>query len=215
MSMEEFMKKVVSIEGIDPKDIEELKGIIEKKGNGSESDKAIKEAKATAARILEEKKKLQEKVAEHEAELEALKTGGLSEMEKVTKELERMLKSKEKLEAELNETKAKSVQTERNYMLEKISGKVKFLDTIPEALRSYAINSAFKDVQDLSQEDAVEKTLSAFKDSNKGILASDVDVRGSGSNGQQPISGKTSPEKMTDDERAKHIRSVVREKNRI
>jgi hypothetical protein len=164
---------------------------------------------------LEEKKKLQEKLAEQEASLEALKTGGLSEIEKATKEVEKATKAREKLEQELNDMKAKSAQTERNYMLEKISGKVKFLDTIPEQIRTYAISNAFKDLQDLSQSDEVEKTITNFKESHKGILASDVDVRGSGSNGQSASTSTKSPENMTDSERAKHIRNVVREKQRI
>jgi len=211
MSIEDVLKKIAGIEGIDVKDIDELKALVEE-GKKPKDEKALKDQKAATSRILEEKKKLAEKLAEQEAEIETLKTGGLTEIEKTKKEMEKLVKAREKLEAELNEAKTKSAQVERNYQLEKISGKIKFLEVIPSDMRSYAINTAFKDIQDLTQDAEVDKVLGTFKETHKGILASDTEVRGSGSNGSNmQSSSNKSPEDQTPQERAKVIKAKVRE----
>jgi hypothetical protein len=112
----------------------------------------------------------------------------------------------------LNEAKTKAAQTDRNYQLEKISGKIKFLEVIPPDMRSYAISTAFKDVLDLAQEDDVNKVVEAFKNTHKGILASNTEVQGSGSNGSVLQGGSDkSPEDQTPTERAKILKAKARE----
>lgn len=208
--MQDILKKLAEGSKLESNELEELKGGL----STEDKDKALREQKAATARILDEKKKLQEKATELEEQMEAVKTGGLSEVEKSKKELEKYIKAKEKLEAELNDMKAKSLQQERGYRLDKIGSRIKFLDTIPEDLRSYAISKAFAECQDLSQESEVEKILGKFKESNKGILASDVDVRGSGST-SSVTSVKGNAENMNDTDRAKHVRDLMKSKARI
>jgi len=206
MSIEEVLSKISKVEGISAEDIEALKGLA-KKPDESDKEREIKEAKATASRILAEKKALQEKITGYEEQLEQIKSGGLSEQEKLKKELEKLSKVKETMEKELNETKANHLKVQRDYKLEKIGGKVKFLDTIPEELRKYSISSAFKDVEDLEDEKEVEKVLGTFTDAYKGIIASDSAARGTGDKQTNVVvaHGKDIS-KMSPDERAADLR---------
>ena len=210
MSVKDLLKKMQGMEGIDEKDIEELEAELEKaskKVDGSKSVAELKEAKAAQARILEEKKKLAEKNAELEAAIEEMKSGDLSEVEKSQKEMEKLLKTKEKLEASLEEMKQKATMTERNYKLEKLSSKIKFIDSVPEDMKNYAVQNAFKDVEDLDDSDMVTKIIENFQETHKGVLASENAARGSGSGPSRQVeSSAKSPDKMSVDERAKYLR---------
>jgi len=213
MAIKDILKKLEGVDGIEASDIEELKAL-----DKPSDDKSLKDAKATAARILEEKKKLQEKAAELEAELEAVKSGGLSEVEKAQKELEKFKKASEKTEAELAQVKAELAGKSRAFKLEKIGSKLSFVDTVPSDMREYAISNAFKDIEDLDDEATVEKVLGDFRETHKGVLASETAARGSGSVGglQNENRGQAkSPEKMSDSERKKHLRTTLRERSSI
>lgn len=213
MAIKDILKKLEGVDGIEASDIEELK-VLDKPSD----DKSLKDAKATAARILEEKKKLQEKAAELEAELEAVKSGGLSEVEKAQKELDKFKKASEKTEAELAQVKAELAGKSRAYKLERIGSKLSFVDTVPSDMREYAVSNAFKDIEDLDDEAAIEKVLGDFRETHKGVLASETAARGSGSVGgmQSENRGQAkSPEKMTDSERQKHLRTTLRERSSI
>lgn len=213
MSIDALLKRLEGLEGIEASDLEELKSL------SKPDDKAVRDAKATAARILEEKKKLQEKTAELEAELEATKTGGLSEVEKAQKELAKAQKAQEALLAELNQTKVESAKAARAYKLEKIGSKISFIDSIPADMRGYAITSAFQEVEDLDDEGVVESVLSSFRETHKGVLASETTARGSGSTGglQNDVNrgAAKSPEKMTDSERKTYMRSQLQKRSSI
>ena len=216
MAIKDILKKLEGVDGIEASDIEELKVL--DKPSDEKNDKSLKDAKATAARILEEKKKLQEKAAELEAELEAVKSGGLSEVEKAQKELDKFKKASEKTEAELAQVKAELAGKSRAYKLERIGSKLSFVDTVPSDMREYAVSNAFKDIEDLDDEAAIEKVLGDFRETHKGVLASETAARGSGSVGgmQSENRGQAkSPEKMTDSERQKHLRTTLRERSSI
>ena len=213
MAIKDILKKLEGVDGIEASDIEELKAL-----DKPSDDKSLKDAKATSARILEEKKKLQEKAAELEAELEAVKSGGLSEVEKAQKELEKFKKASEKSEAELAQVKVELASKSRAYQLEKIGSKIAFVDTVPSDMREYAISNAFKDVEDLDDEATVDKVLGDFRETHKGVLASETAARGSGSVGGLQVDARgqaKSPDKMTDSERKKHLRTTLRERSSI
>ncbi len=208
MSIEEVLSKLSTVEGISPEDISSLKELITKKDspNASNSEREIKEAKAAQSRILEEKKALQQKVREYEEQLESIKTGGLTEQEKLKKEMEKLLKTKETIEKELNESKNTMVKLQRDYKLEKIRGKIKYLDTIPEDLRKYSVENAFKEVENLDDEKEVESVLKSYTDAYKGIIASDSTARGSGDKTKDKIDIHKNSENLTADERAAQLR---------
>ena len=170
--------------------------------------KELKEAKAAQARILEEKKKVLEKNQALELAMEDLKNADLSETEKSSKALEKLQAEKEKLESDLGEITKLSATNQREYRLDKISSKLKFLDSVPSDMRDYAVRQAFQDVEDLNDKESVKSTLERFVESHKGVLASDTTATGSGStasNSQVSNLSNKSPDKMTIDERAKII----------
>jgi len=208
MSIEDVLSKLGSVEGINPADLEELTKLVKNPVNtNDDKEREIKEAKAAQSRILQEKKALQSKVQEYEEQLEAIKTGGLSEQEKLKKDMEKLIKTKEAMEKELNDSKASLLKLDRNYKLEKIGSKIKFLDSIPEDLRKYSIESAFKDVEDLDDTSAVDSVLQKYTESYKGIIATESAARGTGDHKQsQNIPKSKKIEDLSDDERAAQIR---------
>jgi len=220
MSVESILKKIGEAEGMGEEDVKELQEALKKvtKTDDSKGIKELREAKAAQSRILEEKKKVQEKYAELEIAMDELKNGGLSEVEKSQKEIDKLNASRETLESQLEELKVTSALTDRNYKLEKISSKLKFLDSVPEDMRSYAIKTAFESVEDLSDTEAVTNVLESFTESHKGVLASETAARGSGSVGDNSRTSDLStksPDKMTIEERAKHIREKTAQRRVI
>ena len=176
MSIESLLKKLKD-SGMDE---EALKGIIEDIQNivpeDSSSDKEaqLREQKATNKRILEEKKAQQAKVAELEAQLEEIKTSDLSEQEKLQRQLEKTLNenSEFKLQIEAKEGELKSAK--REWALTNISKGFNFISGIPDYLQEAAIQTAFKDIEDLNDTEAIKSATEAFKECNKGILAAEV-----------------------------------------
>ena len=76
-------------------------------------------------------------------------------------------------------------------------------------MRKYAIKNAFESVDDLNDTDQVTTILNDFNESHKGIIASATAPSGSGDTGSSGAikRGEISPDKMTTEERAEHIRS--------
>ena len=96
MALKDTIEKLKGMDGVNEAEIAELTALMDVPKKDEKSEKELKEAKAAQARILEEKKKLQEKIAEQESAMEELKNGGLSESDKTQKEMEKLLKAKEK-----------------------------------------------------------------------------------------------------------------------
>jgi len=213
MSVEVILEKLKATEGMES-DAKELEEAIKKAKANKSTDtdangvKELKIAKAAQARILEEKKKIQDKYAELETQLDDIKSADLSEVDKSKKEIDKLTKAKIKLESDLVEVAKLSDANQREYKLDKIGNGLKFLDSVPEDMRDYAIREAFKGVEDLSNQDEVTTVLDAFVESHKGVLAADTAANGSGSSSpSKTVLTSKSPDKMTIDERAKHIRS--------
>jgi len=210
MSIEDVIGKIESMDGFDKDDIAELKTKLEENTVkvDDKSAKELKESKAAQARILDEKKTLQAKLAETEALMDDLKNVDLNETEKTQKELEKMNVMKAALEKELEDVKTAKAKTDRSYKLEKISSGVKFLESVPEDMRTYAISTAFSNTEDLDNIDEVTGVLDAFKESHKGVLASETAASGTGSQSPSatPSHSNKSPEDMTDSERAADIK---------
>ena len=218
MSIESILKKLEGMDGFEESDIEELKALGKPKDKDGKVERDLKEAKAAQARILEEKKALQAKAAELESTLEELKTGGLTEVERAQKELDKNTKAYEKLQAEMLALQAASAAKDRSHRIDQISSSLTFIDTVPKDMRTYAVANAFKDVEDLDDPTQVDNVLENFRESHKGVLASDTAARGSGSipRNQEPASNNTkSADKMSPSERAKHIREKVRDVNSL
>ena len=179
---DEVLEALSAIEGIDKEVIEAIKGLGTNKTSPDSDD--LKEAKATSKRILDEKKKLQAKVAEYEEQMEELKNADMSELEKLQKQIEKVNKSNEALAKQYEDAQNELTSTKRNHGLGKISSKLQFVESLPEYMRDIAIKEAFKDVEDLDDTDAVNAVFKEFKESHKGILKADNPLQGTGSKGK-------------------------------
>lgn len=210
MSIEEIMGKLGSV--LSKEELEELQKIRPEGSSKDDSVEALtrkqKEADAKAARILDEKKKIKAQNEELLAKIEQLESTGLSEIEKVQKELEKANRAREKYEKELNDVQAAHKATIRTQHLDTIKSKIKFLDNIPDDMRKLSIENAFKGVEDLSDEASVNETLKSYREANKGILQADTQVRSNGMINSVPANAQTmnkKPEDMTIDERAAQL----------
>ena len=176
-----------------------------------------KEANAKAARILEEKKRIK---AENEVlleKLEKLESTGLSDVEKLQKDLEKSNKSREKMESELKQMQENHASTLRSQKLGEIQSKVRFLDTIPNDMIKMSIESAFKKVEDLSDESAIAETLKSYMETHKGIIAAE-NKRSNGMIDVIPAQGQPSTkavEDMSKEERASQLLNRNKGKNPI
>lgn len=159
-------------------------------GGDNESELAtlkakIAEAEGKANGILGDKKKYQAKVDELQAKLDELEGKDLGEAGKLKLEMERMksrLEATEKAKADLEST----YKTEkRNSELSKITGRLKFLDTVPEDTRQLLIATELKDLEDLGNTVAVDERLKSVSTKYAGLLAASVSSGAGTKAGQQ------------------------------
>jgi len=212
MAIQDIVGKLAKMDGVDKilsaEELAELGKVTEATGN-SDWERKAKEADAKAARILAEKKTAQQKLEELSAKLEEIQNSGLNSTQKLELDLKKAMDSITKKETELNEIKASYKNTTRNYHLEKIQNKIGFLDAIPDDLKKLSIEAAFRDVEDLSDEESVSNVLKAYNEKNKGILASSK-VSGSGNNAKKIATvSQKSVEDQSIEERRASIRSSM------
>lgn len=164
-----------------------LTGLTALVATAADSEKKFKDSEAKAARILSEKKEVQDKFVTLEGEIASLKESGLSDADKVKAENQKVLTRAETAEAALVTMKADFSKSQRTVAMDKIAGGVKFIDAItPEAGRTL-LNSHLAGLEDLADESAVTTAIDAFKESNKGVIA--ADSQGSGAGTPQPVDG--------------------------
>lgn len=148
-------------------------------GGDSDSELAtlkakIAEAEGKANGILGDKKKYQAKVDELQAKLDELEGKDLGEAGKLKLEMERMrsrLEASEKAKADLESTYKSD---KRNAELNKITGRLKFLDTVPEDARQLLISTELKDLEDLGNTVLVDERLKSVSTKYAGLLAANV-----------------------------------------
>ncbi len=146
----------------------------------AEADKKAKEEASKAGRILAEKKALQEKLEAVEADLETAKSSGKPEAEKTQAELVKAQKRAEKAEADLAKTNADFAKARRTVALDRIAQGVKYIDVVtPQAGRTL-LEQALAGVENMEDETAVAAALTAFKENNKTLIASESQGTGGG-----------------------------------
>ena len=213
MTILEAIKKALTVDGVKEalgEDAVKLLEAFKPQGGDAAALKAdLQEAKATNARILEEKKKAAARVDELTAEIEELKAGGLSDLEKIQRDLEKERKAREAAEAKAAESEKEKSSLARTHALTAIGRKVKFLDAVPAEMAARELAIAFKDVEDLADEDTVAAVLESFKESHKGLILAEGTAQGAGTGAGSGDGtgggGPKSPEKQTDAERLKHL----------
>lgn len=212
MNKDDIIKALKGIEGVDEAILSAIEAMDTPTRVTNESDE-LKEAKATAKRILAEKKALQTKLSDYESQIEEVKNADLTELEKLQKTVEKMNKSQEALQKQYEESQKSLSDTKRSYGLERIAKKAQFVDGVPAYMRDLAIKEAFKDIEDLDDEDIVNDTFKSFTEVNKGILVAENDVSGTGShgNGVNKTNGTRSkdPERQSKQERLAAIKGKM------
>jgi len=205
MSLKDIVAKLKAVDGITEEEIAELNKLGEEPSD--DMSKKIKESEAKAKRILDEKKKIAEKYDELAAKLDEITSADLTESEKLSKALEKEQASRAKLEEELNGIKSEYSKTTRNYQLNELQGKIKFLDSIPNDMRKVSLQNAFADV-DLADEDAVKSTFESYVKEHQSVIASDK-PSGTGDNKSnvRVINGNKAPEDMSFEERQAVVRA--------
>lgn len=215
MELAEILKKVLKVDGVADalgEDGVKLLEDFEPDGGSMEEidklKKELKEAKGKAAGILDEKKKAQAKADELATRIEALENKGLTDVEKIQRELEREKVARETAERKLGEVTKEFETTRRGYSLKTIGSQISWLDSVPAYLRDLAIEKAFAEIQDLADEKAINETLEAFKETHKELIQASSAASGTGGrpSGQgEAGSHAKDPAKMTDAERAKQL----------
>lgn len=148
-------------------------------GGDSDSEIATLKAQIAAAEakangINGDKKKYQAKADELQAKLDELEGKDLGEAGRLKLEMERMksrLEATEKAKADLEST----YKTEkRTGELNRITGRLKFLDTVPEDTRALLVSNELKDLEDLGNTVLVDERLKAVSTKYAGLLAANV-----------------------------------------
>jgi len=203
-TLDDVIGKLKAVEGLELSDeeINLIQGV--KKTEDTKSLQALTEAKATSARILEEKKLAVAKQKKLEEELEALKNKDLSESEKIAKDMEKLANENLKAKEEYNALQNTLSQTVKQYNLEKIGNSISFMDNIPKELQSIAIEKIFGEV-DVSDADAMKNATEAFTTQYASILASSDTAKGTGSTATNVKQTQKSIQDMNIDERAKML----------
>ena len=172
----------------------------------AEVDKRANAIKAEAERKANEKITLLEtQITELTQKLEEKDSAGLSEVEKMKKELERNLQSLEMLKKEKDELAKNNTSLQRNHAIDGLFGKLSFVKGANISGMKTLFGHSLSDV-DLNDEGAVKRAIDAFNEENKFALS----ATSSGGAGTQQGSGgsaskETDPMKQTIEERTKAL----------
>ena len=211
MSIKDILAKVLASEGIaDAIGEEGVKLLTEFDDTASEGALAkalegLKGAEGKAAGILEEKKKAQEKLAEATKTIEEMKNSGLSDGEKLTLELETAQKAVQEATEKIEQLTGELGTTKRDHELDRLGATVKWMDEVPQDMRRSAIETAFKDVEDLADESKTKEVMDKLNEDCKGLIQADTVPNGLGGKGTPKDKGgpkEKDPSKQTTEERA-------------
>jgi hypothetical protein len=209
MDLKEVLAKLATIPGVKEAIGDEGLTVLTSAGADPVASKKLQDAEAKAGRILAEKKEAQERAAALEAEIETLKTGSMTESDKMKTIAEKETKRAAKAEADLSALQAEFGKAKRTVALDKLAASVKFIDAVnPEAGR-ILLEASLAQVSDLSNADEVTAALGTFKESHKALIAADSQASGGGTgrpNGAGASGAVPSPDKMTDKEREKDLK---------
>ena len=171
-----------------------------------EVDKRANAIKAEAERKANEKiKTLEVQITELNQKLEEKDSAGLSEVEKMKKELERNLNALETLKKEKDELAKNNTSLQRNHAIDGLFGKLSFVKGANVSGMKTLFSHSLSDT-DLNDEGAVKRAIDAFNEENKFALS----ATSSGGAGTQHGSGgsatnETDPMKQTVEERMKAL----------
>ena len=168
-----------------------------------ESELKDKIQKAAFAKATEDKKKYLSEIDELKSKVESLESSGLSEAEKLQRELERAIKAREKAEADYSELQKAHTHEQRSSQLKDIAGKIQFMDNVPSDMAYREVSAVFGDIENLSDEGQVKARMEQFRESHAGLIKSESNMMGTGKHSQAggaPSGGKLEVGKMSEAE---------------
>ena len=123
--------------------------------------------------ILSDKKKAQAKAEELQAKIEELEGKDLGEVEKLRLDFERLQSKYEQEQSQRTELESTYNAEKRSHALNKIGSGLKWMDGVPESMRSLTIEKEFDGI-DLGNEVLVADKLKTINETYAGMLASDA-----------------------------------------
>lgn len=126
-----------------------------------------------AGGILGDKKKAQEKAAELQAKIDEFESKGLGEVDKLKLDMERLQSKYDQESTQRAELETTYNAEKRGNALTKIGGQLKWMDTVPENLRTMTLKNEFDGI-DLGNEVLVTDKLKTITETYAGLLASNV-----------------------------------------
>lgn len=154
------------------------------KGSGmtDEEKKELSEAKATAARILDEKKTLQAKQDEADKAAEDAKRENMSTVEKMGSDLKIMGEQLATSEANFGQAQKDLESTRKSAQMDGLVSRFRFRADLPDGMGRRELEAHTSSI-DLSDRAAVDASLTSFAETHKGLIAVDVPSGSGGSQG--------------------------------
>jgi len=188
----------------DDKNVDAMKALEEKMASMQATMQAkIDALEGKSAGILSDKKKEQASKEALQAELDALKSKDLGEVEKLQLENERMQSRVEAAELKAQEASESLANTQRKNALNDISKQFKWMDNVPENLRTLTLQNEFDGI-DLGNEVLVADKVKTINENYAGLLASDVPNGAGSRSGDAPApQNKATPEQIANPDLSK------------
>jgi len=211
MTHEELIAKLTGSDAAKALGEDVLGAITSTLTKAGEVEKKLKDAEAKAGRILSEKKEALDKLTTLEADVETLKTSGLSEAEKIKAEYSKVLKRAEAAEANFAAVNAEFGKAKRTVALDRIAAQVKFIPAVTPDAGRILLESSLAAVANLDDQESVATVLNSFKEGYKSLIAADSQAAGGGTGRPGGGAGSQAPgvdiEKMTPAEREKDLKT--------
>jgi predicted RNase H-like nuclease (RuvC/YqgF family) len=134
---------------------------------------SLEAATGKANGILSDKKKAQAKAEELQAKIEELEGKDLGEVDKLRLDMERLQSKYELEQSQRTELEATYGAEKRSHALNKIGSGLKWMDGVPDSLRSLTIEKEFDGI-DLGNEVLVADKMKTINETYAGLLASDA-----------------------------------------
>jgi len=157
--------------------------IAETRKEGEESlakmQEQLKAEQGKAAAFFNDKKKLQEQVAEMQTQLEEIRESGMSDVEKQSAELKKAQKAVLESQARIKELEDQIATAARTHKLDEIAASYRFSEALPQGGGRLFVDQVFGAI-DLDDENAIEATRVLFEQTHASVLVAEGAPDGSG-----------------------------------
>lgn len=172
MKLEDIIKTLKEKE-VDSDVIDAIKGL----DQSDELGKLTKELEAERGKnagILEDKKKFKERAETAETTLKELQDKDLSVEEKTKKQMDELQQKLEAAEQARQKQENDFKAQQRESKLSDLTGSVKWSSSIPRDTAKLIVKNAFTDMDDLSDQKAIDSKLKEITEAHKAIIDSEA-----------------------------------------